>query len=227
MPRIASATTRPAGRGCASTSRRRADASAAPPCSGFSRDRGERIRRSRLKPLLQKMGTPGSRRSASPSRSRGLRHARTPAATTGVSLRLHVCCLAFAAATLVACAAQHDDGDVAPTAAATPPAQVSPAERPGGSSAPGPAPAEGAGYAAGSLRVDRPAEGTVGFGGFGPARFGDSAEAVRQAWGGDLGDAQPSESGGCHYLIPQPLGSEGYRTAFMIEGDRFVRMRSE
>jgi len=139
-------------------------------------------------------------------------------------MRLHACCLAFAAATLVACAAQHDDGDVAPTATATPPARVSPAERPGGSSAPGPAPAEDAGYAAGSLRVDRPAEGTVGFGGFGPARFGDSAEAVRQAWGGDLGDAQPSESGGCHYLIPQPLGSEGYRTAFMIEGDRFVRM---
>ena len=135
-------------------------------------------------------------------------------------MRLHACCLAFAAATLVACAAQRDDDDAAPTAAAPPPAQVSPADQPDRP----PAPGDGAGYTAGSLRVDRPAEGTVGFEGFGPARFGDSAEAVRQAWGGDLGDAQPSEPGGCHYLIPQPLGSEGYRTAFMIEGDRFVRM---
>src|SRR5690606_37408599 len=65
---------------------------------------------------------------------------------------------------------------------------------------------------------------TITFAGFGPARFGATAEEVRQAWGGGLGDEQPAEAGGCHYLIPQPLGSEGYRTAFMIEGDRFARI---
>ena len=44
------------------------------------------------------------------------------------------------------------------------------------------------------------------------------------AWGGDLGDAKPDQAGGCYYLIPQPIGTEGYRTAFMIEGDKFVRI---
>ncbi len=134
-------------------------------------------------------------------------------------MRLQASLLAIAVATLSACGAPRDDTGTAPAAeAASPPVQLPPAEA---------SPASDAGSTAGqagSLRVDAPAEGSIGFDGFGPARFGDSAEAVRQAWGGDLGDAQPSEPGGCHYLIPQPLGSEGYRTAFMIEGDRFVRM---
>lgn len=80
------------------------------------------------------------------------------------------------------------------------------------------------GNTSGSLRVDAPAAGAITFKGFGPANFGASAEEVRMAWGGDLGDARPSEPGGCFYLIPQPVGSDGYRTAFMIEGDRFVRV---
>lgn len=69
-----------------------------------------------------------------------------------------------------------------------------------------------------------PAPGAIGWAGFGPAAFGADQEAVRQAWGRDLGDAQPSEPGGCYYLIPQPLGAAGYRIAFMIEGDRFARI---
>lgn len=72
--------------------------------------------------------------------------------------------------------------------------------------------------------MDRPAEGTISFAGFGPARFGAEPEQVRIGWGGDLGDARPSEPGGCYYLVPQPMGAEGYRTAFMIEGERFVRI---
>ena len=75
-----------------------------------------------------------------------------------------------------------------------------------------------------SLRVDTPAEGTITFAGFGPAAFGATAEEVRMAWGGDLGDASPSEPGGCYFLIPQPLTEAGYRVAFMIEGDRFARV---
>jgi hypothetical protein len=75
-----------------------------------------------------------------------------------------------------------------------------------------------------SLQVRSPAEGTITFEGFGPARFGGTQEEVRISWGGDLGDAQPSEAGGCYYLIPQPLTEAGYRVGFMIEGDRFVRV---
>jgi len=81
-----------------------------------------------------------------------------------------------------------------------------------------------AGNTSGSLRVDKPADGTITFQGFGPAKFGGTQEDVRMAWGGDLGDAKPSEPGGCYYLIPQPVGTDGYRTAFMIEGDKFVRV---
>jgi hypothetical protein len=89
---------------------------------------------------------------------------------------------------------------------------------------PGDAPAPAKGNTSGSLRVDAPAEGTITFKGFGPANFGATAEEVRMAWGGDLGDAKPFEPGGCYYLIPQPVGTDGYRTAFMIEGDKFVRI---
>ncbi|GHC10192.1 LptM family lipoprotein [Thermomonas carbonis] len=85
-----------------------------------------------------------------------------------------------------------------------------------------PAPPDG--DTSGSLRVDKPADGTISFNGFGPAAFGATAEEVRMAWGGDLGDEQPSEPGGCYYLIPQPVGEAGYRTAFMIEGDTFARI---
>lgn len=77
----------------------------------------------------------------------------------------------------------------------------------------------------GTLRVEAPAAGAITFRGFGPARFGATAEAVRMAWGADLGNEfPPEEPGGCHYLIPQPIGSAGYRTAFMIEGGTFVRV---
>ena len=85
-------------------------------------------------------------------------------------------------------------------------------------------PAMPEGNPSGSLRVDKPADGTITFKGFGPANFGGTQEDVRMAWGGDLGDAKPDQAGGCYYLIPQPLGTDGYRTAFMIEGDKFVRI---
>ncbi|WP_407352721.1 hypothetical protein [Luteimonas sp. R10] len=83
-----------------------------------------------------------------------------------------------------------------------------------------PATAADAAAATGSM----PAEGAITFGGFGPAAFGADQEQVRMAWGKDLGDAQPSEPGGCYYLMPQPQPSDGYRLAFMIEGDRFSRI---
>lgn len=69
-----------------------------------------------------------------------------------------------------------------------------------------------------------PAAGAIGFGGFGPARFGSNEEQVRMAWGADLGDARPAESGGCYQLMPQPRGTSGYRIAFMLEGGKFARI---
>lgn len=69
-----------------------------------------------------------------------------------------------------------------------------------------------------------PAPGTIGFAGFGPARFGASDEQVRMAWGADLGDARPEQPGGCYYLLPQARNANGYRVGFMIEQDRFARV---
>lgn len=93
----------------------------------------------------------------------------------------------------------------ASTAPDQPDAQVPPATAPG-------------------TNVPQVVDGTVSFEGFGPAPFGSDAEQVRMAWGNDLGDATPSEPGGCYYLSPQPLGSAGYDIGFMIEGDRFARI---
>lgn len=69
-----------------------------------------------------------------------------------------------------------------------------------------------------------PGPGTLRFDGFGPAAFGASAEAVRMAWGRDLGSVEPETPEGCYYLFPQPRPEGRYRIAFMIEGGRFVRL---
>ena len=100
----------------------------------------------------------------------------------------------------------------APTALESDPAAPPPMEAPTGAT-----PASGS---------NRPAvvEDVITFQGFGPAAFGADQEQVRMAWGNDLGDARPSEPGGCYYLTPQQLGAAGYNIAFMMEGDRFVRI---
>ena len=113
------------------------------------------------------------------------------------------------------------------TSAASPDTTTAPAAAPveeAATTSPTDTPAPAEGNTSGSLRVDAPAEGTITFAGFGPAKFGGTQEDVRMAWGGDLGEAKASEPGGCYYLIPQPVGTDGYRTAFMIEGDTFVRI---
>ena len=68
-----------------------------------------------------------------------------------------------------------------------------------------------------------PAPGTIGYAGFGPAKFGVTAEQVRMAWGKEMVGG-PGEPGSCYYLYPQPRPQNGYRIAFMIEGDKFVRV---
>ena len=108
---------------------------------------------------------------------------------------------------------------------AAPPATPAAAEAaPAAPAAAMPTPATPGSATGGTLRVEAPAPATNTYNGFGPAAFGADAEQVRIAWGGDLGDAKPEEPGGCFYLIPQPLGPEGDRTAFMVEGDAFVRI---
>lgn len=125
--------------------------------------------------------------------------------------------LALAALMLGACDRQPAEPVVQD---ASSPATVPIDDQPPGDVPPATAPAE----ALASLRVNLPAEGTISFEGFGPAKFGATDEDVRMAWGADLGDAKPSEPGGCYYLIPQPLTEAGYRVAFMVEGDKFSRM---
>jgi hypothetical protein len=68
-----------------------------------------------------------------------------------------------------------------------------------------------------------PAPGSISFAGFGPAAFGDDAEAVRQAWGGAL-RALPDGAEPCHFLSPPVEADSGYQVAFMIEDGRFVRI---
>lgn len=125
---------------------------------------------------------------------------------------------ALAALMLAGCDRQPTEASTAQDGAPRAPAPID--DQPPGDVPPATAPAE----ALASLRVDLPAEGTISFEGFGPAKFGGTDEDVRMSWGADLGDAKPSEPGGCYYLIPQPLTEAGYRVAFMIEGDRFSRM---
>ncbi len=132
-------------------------------------------------------------------------------------MKSHLSIMAALALTLCGCDAQRNipvETTAEPAAAAppsdAPAAQLSPASRD---------PVGG-----GSLVVQLPAAGTITFEGFGPAPFGASDEQVRMAWGGDLGHPAPSEPGGCYYLVPQPPSIDGYKIAFMIEGDKFVRV---
>ncbi|RZA16120.1 MAG: lectin [Lysobacteraceae bacterium] len=105
------------------------------------------------------------------------------------------------------------------TAAPSAPVAAAPAPAP-----PTGTPAPSAADTGGSLRVDAPAEGAITFAGFGPAKFGASAEQVRMAWGGDLGDEKPLQAGGCYYLTPRGAGDGRPKVAFMIEADEFVRV---
>ena len=82
-----------------------------------------------------------------------------------------------------------------------------------------PAPAEASGDAA--ARISQ----SIGFAGFGPATFGSSPEAVRQAWGRGLDEGPgPAEGSTCRYLIFAAEKGAPYRIAFMIEDEKFVRI---
>lgn len=130
-----------------------------------------------------------------------------------------IACAAVLALSLSACADRAGDGNAglpAPGTAATA-LDDDPA-------APPPMDAPAAGGAPVGSNVPRVVEDVITFEGFGPAAFGSAPEAVRMAWGNDLGDARPAGSGGCYYLTPHALGTSGYGIAFMVEGERFVRV---
>lgn len=60
------------------------------------------------------------------------------------------------------------------------------------------------------------------FTGYGALKLGSTAEAARQAWGGQLNSSTPSEPGACYQLTPK-WATDKADVAFMIEGDHFVR----
>ncbi|GAA4854370.1 lectin [Luteimonas vadosa] len=64
-------------------------------------------------------------------------------------------------------------------------------------------------------------EGAAGYDGYGEARFGMTADAVRAAWEGALA-AVPDASEPCYFLYPAGNATPA-DFAMMIEGDRFVR----
>lgn len=137
--------------------------------------------------------------------------------TTGGTMAAHARRTCFAAALLLAlaaCGARDDDraADAPPFDAGVdqPEEDVPPATAPPGARFPDPG-------------LPTPAPGAIGYAGFGPATFGDPAEAVRMAWGRELAGAE-SEPGGCYYLYPLPRPAQGYRLGFMVEGGRFVRV---
>ena len=73
--------------------------------------------------------------------------------------------------------------------------------------------------------ADPGAHAAIGFAGYRDAPFGSDAAALRAAYDGALAALPPPESPeACHYLMPPTTPGEGYATAFMFEGARFVRI---
>lgn len=126
--------------------------------------------------------------------------------------------LALLTAALAACADRGADDSAGATAPAVePPALDEPATDVPPAPAPQPPPVADAN--AGPL----PAPGAISFAGFGPAAFGADAEAVRQAWGGEL-DGLPQPGSACYYLSPPIEPGSSYALAFMIENGEFARI---
>lgn len=102
----------------------------------------------------------------------------------------------------------------------TPPATAPASEAPPAATAAAPSADSPAASMPAQATGPMPAPGTIGFSGFGPAKFGATQEEVRMAWGKDM-SGKADEPGGCYYLQPVPQGGP---VSFMIEGDHFVRV---
>jgi len=122
---------------------------------------------------------------------------------------------------LVACADRDTEGTAAPEPRA--PATAAAVEQPAGEMPPANPPSGSQPSPAIDAAGPMPATGAIGFEGFGPAPFGADAEAVRQAWGGEL-DGLPRQGDACYHLSPPIPPGSGFALAFMIEHDEFVRI---
>ncbi|SEK39725.1 hypothetical protein SAMN05428989_0041 [Pseudoxanthomonas sp. GM95] len=124
--------------------------------------------------------------------------------------------LPLTAALLVALSAcKPADAPPAP-ADSTPPTASAPAASTPATSEPAslPEPGEASGPAASTQLAS--------FTGYGDLKLGSTADAARQAWGGELNSSTPSEAGACYQLTPK-WATDKADVAFMIEGDHFVR----
>ena len=54
--------------------------------------------------------------------------------------------------------------------------------------------------------------------------FGTAPDALRTAWPGGAAPDAPVAPGLCHFLYAQPKPRESFGVAFMVEGDKFVRV---
>lgn len=108
-----------------------------------------------------------------------------------------------------------DQTPVSPPPASHPPVPVDAADdRPGDYIPPAPVPAT----------VAPDAYESVSFDGFGEVPWGADEQAVHDAWGAGL-EATPSDlPEGCRYLLPRARQGDGYGMAFMLEGQRLVRI---
>ena len=124
--------------------------------------------------------------------------------------RFRECLLAAALASCLAGCDAGKDSDVTAGAAAPTEAAADPADAPtdGGVSVETPDDAADEGHAA-------------HWDGFGPATFGMTADEVRTAWDGDLGDI-PEEAPECFHLSPTAQPDYAY-FAMMFGDSRFVR----
>jgi hypothetical protein len=57
--------------------------------------------------------------------------------------------------------------------------------------------------------------------------FGTSPDALRTAWPGGVAPDAPVAPGLCHFLYAQPKPQDSFGVAFMVEGDKFVRVDVE
>jgi hypothetical protein len=73
--------------------------------------------------------------------------------------------------------------------------------------------------------ADAPAPGTaIEWTGVAGVAFGTAPDALRTAWPGGALPAAPVAPGLCHFLYAQPKPQDSYGVAFMVEGDKFVRV---
>lgn len=69
-----------------------------------------------------------------------------------------------------------------------------------------------------------PAEDSLGYDGFGDVSWSADEQAIHDAWGAGL-EATPADfPDACRYLLPRTRTGDGYGMAFMLEGQRLVRI---